>query len=453
MKARKPIIIFLILISIFVLGGCASQDKGPRKLWDKYVAGINKKSIEEVAATYYAPESNGYKEYIGNTNNLAQFDAVDSIKTNTFQLLTQSDLSSSTVVQKYYSAKVSATVVLQNTNFDLEFEVYMSKTSTNGWFFTSQVVVDPLADRFGNLPDDLWLRNALHTDGDFLYKPDYTLTATDVTYTSAAISSYTGNAKDVVIPSEVGGLPVTTIKKYAFMKLGSIFEITFSGSKMRSVTIPDTVRTIEEYAFFESAKLKELRLPSSVTSVGEYAFASCKKLSKVIFDFDDSNLYTEDILKEIESSSTSGMVIKNAHNMYVGDIIQLSEGNNELVNWSVDKTNVASIDSDKGILTAKSPGDIVVTAALKSDPTVKATVKINVQSCKELTKIQGSAFERCSGLKEMYIYARNPYSFGIAGTSFKLPKGVTIYVPKGSKEMYINSSNWSSYKDQIKEME
>ncbi len=53
----------------------------------------------------------------------------------------------------------------------------------------------------------------------------------------------------------------------------------------------------------------------------------------------------------------------------------------------------------------------------------------------------------------MYIYARNPYSFGIAGTSFKLPKGVTIYVPEGSKEMYINSSNWSSYKDQIKEME
>ncbi len=48
MKARKPIIIFLILISIFVLGGCASQDKGPRKLWDKYVAGMNKKSIEEV---------------------------------------------------------------------------------------------------------------------------------------------------------------------------------------------------------------------------------------------------------------------------------------------------------------------------------------------------------------------------------------------------------------------
>lgn len=453
MKARKPIIIFLVLISILVLGGCSSYDKGPRKLWDKYVAGMNKKSIEEVAATYYDPKSSGYSEYITNVNNLAQFDTVDSITTKSFELLTQSDLSSSTVVQKYYSAKVNATVVLQNTNFDLEFEVYMSKTTESGWFFTSQVIVDPLADRFGNLPDDLWLRNALHVEGDFLYKPSYTLNADSVTYSSAAISSYTGNSKDVVIPSEINGLPVTTIKKYAFMKLGSIFEITFSGSKMRSVVIPDTVTTIEEYAFFESAKLKELTLPSSVTSVGEFAFASCKNLRKVTFAFDDSDLYTEELLKELESTSTSGIIIKNARNLYVGDIIQLEAVSDRKVTWSVDKTNVATIDADKGTITAKSPGDIIITAAVSDDPTIKATVKVNVQACKELTKIQGSAFERCTGLKEMYINAKNPNSFGIAGTSFKLSKDVTIFVPKGSKEMYVNSSNWSSYKDQIKEME
>lgn len=453
MKARKPIIVFLVLISILVLGGCSSKETGPRKLWDQYVDGMNNKDIEKVGATYNAKGSSAYKQYIELESNKNQFDTVDSIKTNSFELDIKSDLSSNSVVQKYYSAKVSATVVLQETDFDLEFEVYMSKTTENGWFFTSEVIVDPLADRQGNLPDDLWLRSALREEGDFLYKPSYTLTENEVTYSSVAISSYQGNAKDVVIPSEINGLPVTTIKKYSFMKLGSIFEITFSSSKMRSLTIPNSITTIEEYAFFESSKLKEVTIPSSVTSIGEYAFASSKKLKKVVFDLDDSSLYSEEFMKEISSTSTSGIVIKNARNMYVGDIITLVEENDKLVTWSVDKTNVATIDADKGILTAKSSGDITVTAALKTDPTIKATVKINVSNCPELTKVQGSAFERCSGLKEMYIYAKNPNSFGIAGTSFKLSSDVTIFVPKGSKDMYANSSNWSSYKDQIKEIE
>lgn len=453
MKARKPIIVFLVLISILVLGGCSSKETGPRKLWDQYVDGINNKDIEKIAATYNPKGSNAYKQYIELESNKNQFDNADSIKTNSFELDIKSDLSTSNVVQKYYSAKVSATVVLQDTDFDLEFEVYMSKTTENGWFFTSEVIVDPLADRQGNLPDDLWLRSALREEGDFLYKPSYTLTENEVTYSSVAISTYQGNAKDVVIPSEIDGLPVTTIKKYAFMKLGSIFEITFSSSKMRTLTIPNTITTIEEYAFFESSKLKEVIIPSSVTSIGEYAFASSKKLKKVVFDLDDSSLYTDEFMKEIASTSTSGIVIKNARNMYVGDIISLEEGNGKLVTWSVDKTNVATIDADKGTLTAKSSGDITVTAALKTDPTIKATVKINVSNCQELTKVQGSAFERCSGLEEMYIYAKNPNSFGIAGTAFKLSSKVTIYVPKGSKDMYVNSTNWSSYKEQIKEME
>ena len=56
-------------------------------------------------------------------------------------------------------------------------------------------------------------------------------------------------------------------------------------------------------------------------------------------------------------------------------------------------------------------------------------------------------------LEEMYIYATNPNSFGVAGTSFKLNPAITIYVPKGSKEMYQNSTTWATHKDQIKEME
>lgn len=453
MRTRKSIIAFLFVICLLTVCGCSSKEVGPQKLWERYVEAVNSKNNEGIAATYFAEGSSAYTQYLSDEENFRTVNEIDSIKTTSFEYLTQSDLSSSTVVQKYFSAKINATIEVLGESYDSEFEVYMSETNVNGWFFTTPVNINPFEGELGNIPDDLWLRSALHTEGDFLYKPFYTLDGNVVTYSGIAISNYVGNGKDVVIPAEINGLPVTTIKKYAFMKLGSIFEITFSNSKMRTLSIPETVTTIEDYAFFEAGKLKELTIPSGVKTIGEFAFASCVDLKKISFDINDSELYSEEFLKEIASKSDSGIEIKGARNMYVGDIINLKEGNNKLVNWSVDKSNVASIDTDKGTLTAKSSGTVVITASLKSDPTIKATVTLTVSNCSELIKIQGSAFDRCSNLEEMYIYATNPNSFGVAGTSFKLNPAITIYVPKGSKEMYQNSTTWATYKDQIKEME
>lgn len=453
MRTKKSIIVVLLIICLLTVCGCSSKEVGPQKLWESFANAVTSDNKEGVAGCYYAPGSTSYTQYL-ESSELELFMAnSDSIRTNSFEVITECDLSTATVVQKYYSAKVNATVTVLGEATDVEFEVYMSKTSDNGWFFTNPINIDAFEGELGNLPDDLWLRSALHVEGNFLYKPTYTIGTNEINYKEISISSYTANEKDVVIPAEINGLPVTTIKKYAFMKMGNIFEITFSNSKMRTLSIPESIVTIEDYAFFESAKLQELLIPKGVKTIGEFAFASSTGLKKVSFDIDDSGIYTEELLQEIASESDSGIVIKNARNMYVGDIIELDEGSSKLVKWSASPSNVATIDADKGTLTALSSGTVTITASLANDPTVKATVKLTVTPCTELIKVQGSAFDRCSGLEEVYIYARNPNSFGVAGSTFKLSSDVIIYVPKGSKEMYASSSNWSAYKEQIQEMD
>ena len=65
---------------------------------------------------------------------------------------------------------------------------------------------------------------------------------------------------DVVIPSTIGGYPVTSIGRFAF-----------SNNQLTSVTIPSSVTTIGRFAF-ENNQLTSVIIPSSVTSIGDSAF-------------------------------------------------------------------------------------------------------------------------------------------------------------------------------------
>jgi hypothetical protein len=65
---------------------------------------------------------------------------------------------------------------------------------------------------------------------------------------------------NVVIPSSIDGVAVTSIGYQAFRNKG-----------LTSVTIPNTVTTIREYAFSNN-NLTNLSIPNSVTSLGNFAF-------------------------------------------------------------------------------------------------------------------------------------------------------------------------------------
>jgi len=76
--------------------------------------------------------------------------------------------------------------------------------------------------------------------------------------------------KDIVIPSEYEGLPVTCIGVQAF-----------SGTDITSATIPDSVTRIEERAFAGLVYCKSIIIPNSVTEIGGYAFANSYALESV----------------------------------------------------------------------------------------------------------------------------------------------------------------------------
>lgn len=74
----------------------------------------------------------------------------------------------------------------------------------------------------------------------------------------------------VTIPAQWNGLPVTSIHSYAFDNCSGVTKII----------LPDSIKTIESFAFCSCGML-EISMPASVSTIGASAFYGCKALKKL----------------------------------------------------------------------------------------------------------------------------------------------------------------------------
>ncbi len=97
------------------------------------------------------------------------------------------------------------------------------------------------------------------------------MTLDDYEMSGGTIVAYNGTDTELVIPDTIDGVTVTAIGKSAFQ-----------GNKtITSVTLPNTIKTIGEQAFYQCSGIKTLDLPDNLTSCGKNAFAYCTSLTEV----------------------------------------------------------------------------------------------------------------------------------------------------------------------------
>ncbi|MBR2572428.1 MAG: leucine-rich repeat domain-containing protein [Clostridia bacterium] len=82
-----------------------------------------------------------------------------------------------------------------------------------------------------------------------------------------------GAGKTVNIPSTISGSHIEQIGSYAF-----------DGNKMANVTIPDTVKVIETFAFNGCTEIRKISIPNETSFISGNPFTGCTKLVNISLD-------------------------------------------------------------------------------------------------------------------------------------------------------------------------
>jgi len=88
---------------------------------------------------------------------------------------------------------------------------------------------------------------------------------------TVTIDEYKGNSKEVIVPDNIAGLPVTAIGTNAFEGNESVINII----------LPKGITNIEDWAFWNCVNLVSIKLPESLVRINNSAFEDCISLAKI----------------------------------------------------------------------------------------------------------------------------------------------------------------------------
>lgn len=437
---KRFLCIFILMLSIFILVGCGS--KPSKDLWNKYVKAVNKQDLSAVADCFAETDADKEKFMQEHAD---YFDGLSKLKTTSYEETISCSFSNSMNTQAYYLGEVE---VLANDSTTHNLKIYVYENN-KGIFFCSYFKVEEGSN--GNEPNAYWKDKVYYHTDEFLYK--------NLESGTVFVEQIT-NAREYVVPAEVDGNAITTIGEYAFYKYNKILSFTIPTSRLRKVVISEGITTIGKYAFYQCEKLRSVVIPESMRYIDRMAFANCSRLERLEFQARTKESGSVLEIASIPTGEQGGnqLVITGAHNLQTGEISYLGAefGTNKVprVEWST-KSEIIDLDSATGKVVAKKAGHATITATLVENKAILAEVSIEITDIAQTDclKMYWDVFSRCPNLKEIYLHAYNPNTYVIdSGTTWLFNSTCKIYVPKGSRDMYINHSLWSKYADQIVEM-
>lgn len=237
-----------------------------------------------------------------------------------------------------------------------------------------------------------------------------------------------------------------------------VFNMCFS---LKSVSIPFSVTTITDQAFYQCYSLKNITIPKGITEVT--GFQQCYSMEKVIFPrtpvdvpiicgaFSSTKITSIYLPSRVSTlgigafrdTRLKSVIIENGN-------ISLGTGANFQIN-----PELTSVSLPEGMLEIPSnmfsgcyslekitlPTTItsIGSSAFSTNGLIEITIPSNVQS------IGNSAFSNCYGLKEVHLLPTTPPTLGGTSVFSGITSYTTIYVPRESLEAYQTATNWTSY--------
>ena len=208
---------------------------------------------------------------------------------------------------------------------------------------------------------------------------------------------------------------ISDLARWCGIKFGSYFanplyyanHLYLNGEEITVLTIPNSVNTIESYAFCGGRALKSVTFPSSVTRVAEEAFDECTGLTAV--NISDLACWCGIVF------SYQANPLCYAHHLYL---------NGEEVKELVVPDGVTAIGS----------------YAFEG---CKELTKVTL--AKSLTSIGYSAFSGCQNITEVNSPIEEPFEIDGSCFDYNVYNNATLNVPSGMRSKYRETYSWSEF--------
>ncbi|MBE5750926.1 MAG: leucine-rich repeat domain-containing protein [Clostridiales bacterium] len=271
----------------------------------------------------------------------------------------------------------------------------------------------------------------------------YTLSDDGTYYSVTGIGSCADTA--LIIPETYNNLPITTIAEYAL-----------TGQVFTSVTIPNSITEIGNWALGNCDNLTEITIPGSVATMGESIFYGCGNLTSATIEngittiadqmfYDCNNLTSVTIPTSVTGIGRSAFLycngLKNVY--YTGDVadwcnIVFDEASENPLSFGAD----LYIDGEKTTSivipdTVTNIGDYAFYGANFTGVTIGSLV----------TAIGTHAFEECYFLAEVYNKSALNIALGQSGNGYVGNYALTIHTEPYESKISTDNNGYILYTD------
>ena len=195
---------------------------------------------------------------------------------------------------------------------------------------------------------------------------------------------------------------------------------SFAPAGITGYTIPDSVTTIGDRAFYQCEKLTSVTIGDSVTAIGDFAFSGCYRLTSVTIP-DSVTTIGDGAFYQCEKLTS----------VTIGDSVTAIG----------DRTFIGCYN-----LTSVTIGDSVTTIGDRAFSGCRSLTSVTIPD--SVTAIGFMAFSGCRSLTSIYCKPTTPPT----GDSFMFSDNASdrmIYVPMESVSEYKSASYWDDYADAI----